>query len=90
MMSKLCQNSLTTLSQSLVDLNIDVSVTPIGSTPDRRDWQTLKQTQRKAANLENIIKTLSSPVKKGVIKNVVGKYSDTVDEILAYTHAEDL
>ena len=68
MMSKLCQNSLTTLSQSLVDLNIDVSVTPIGGTPDRRDWQTLKQTQRKAANLENIIKTLSSPVKKGVIK----------------------
>ena len=46
------------------DLIIDVSVTPIGSTPDRRDWQTLKQTQRKAANLENIIKTLSSPVKK--------------------------
>ena len=70
------------------ELNIDVSVTPIGTTPDSRDWQTLKQTQGKAANLENIIKTLSSPVKKGVIKNVVD--SDTVDEILAYTHAEDL
>ena len=72
------------------DFNIDISVTPIGSTSDRRDWETLKQTQRKAVNVENIIKTLSSPVKKGMIKNVVDKYSDTVDEILAYTHAEDL
>ena len=60
------------------DLNIDVSITPIGSTPG------------KTANLENIIKTLSSPVKKGMIKNVVDNYSDTVDKILAYTHAEDL
>ena len=29
------------------DLNIDLSVTPIGSTPDRRDWRTVKQTQKR-------------------------------------------
>ena len=29
------------------DLNIDLSVTSIGSTPDRRDWRTVKQTQKR-------------------------------------------
>lgn len=69
-----------------------------GSTPTRphisksneREWGVLKQTQRKAPNLESIIQNLSSLVKKGVIKNVADKNSETVGEILAYTNAASI
>ena len=45
------------------------------------NWQYTRQ--------ERLANTEANP-KKGMIKNVADKYSDTVDEILAYTHAEDL
>ena len=43
-----------------------------------------KERQRKSKNLENIIKIISSPIKKGVLKNLIQENSRTVDEILTY------
>ena len=49
-----------------------------------------KERQRKSRNLENIIKTISSPVKKGVIKNMMEENSKTVNEILTYTQCNNV
>ena len=56
----------------------DTLFSPLKATPNPAknsvmDWCTLKETQQKIKNLENIIQMLSSTVKRSVIKTVVGK-----------------
>ena len=51
-------------------------------------WKPYKESQRKSANLENIIKSLSLPIKRDVFKKVINKNSKTVYEILAYTTSD--
>ena len=56
----------------------DTLFSPLKATPNPdknsvMDWCTLKETQQKIKNLENIIQMLSSTVKRSVIKTVVGK-----------------
>ena len=47
-----------------------------------------KERQRKSKNLENIIKTISSPVKKGILKNLIQRNSRAVNE--TYTHNDSV
>ena len=68
---------------------------PLKATPNPdknsgRDWCTLNETQQKTKDLENIIQMLSSPVKRSVIKTVVGKHFKMVDEILTYAKSSDI
>ena len=65
---------------------LDTTITiPPGTPIQQMKWKTYKESQRKSANLENIIKLLSSPIKRDVFKKVINKNSKTVNEILAYT-----
>ena len=49
-----------------------------------------KEKRRKSENLENFIKTIFSSVKKHLFRNIMGKNSTTINEILTYTIATDL
>jgi len=53
-------------------------------------WKSYKETQQKSANLENIIPSLSSPVKRSVFKILVNNNSKTVDVVLTYTNASSI
>ena len=75
--------------------HFDTPFSPLKATPilDKntgRDWCTLKETQQRVENLESIIQTLSSPVKRHVIRTVVGKHNKTVNEISTYTKSSDI
>ena len=67
-----------------------LKATPIPDKNTGRDWHTLKKAQRRVENLESIIQTLSSSIKKAVTRTVVGKHNKTVNEILTYTKSSDI
>ena len=69
-----------------ISQTLDTTITiPPGTPIQQMKWKTYKESQRKSANLENIIKSLSSPIKRDIFKKVINKNSKTVNEILAYT-----
>ena len=52
---------------------------------DPNYWETYREYREKKSNLESIISSMSSPVKKKISRSVI----QTTAEILLYTNAED-
>ena len=50
----------------------------------RSYWKSYKEAKRKSQNLQNIIKSLSNPIKSKVLSNVVKTNAKSKDEILTF------
>ena len=50
----------------------------------RSYWKTYKEAKRKSQNLQNIIKSLSNPIKSKLLSNVVRTNAKSKDEILTF------
>ena len=55
----------------------------------RSYWKSYKEAKRKSQNLQNIIKSLSNPIKSKVLSNVVKTNTKSKDEILTFTTTSD-